>query len=372
MNFLRFLSEGKRWPNDYVRVGFNLIKTAISKNEFKYQYSDDDINSDLNKIVKEFDPLKHKNSNLGYFSPIITMLIGYSKNSEDKKTEFIDKNLKTIVKRLDVISHDSNLETEEFKENFKKKWSYEDFINYTKPIFDKIDKDLNSKLNSIKDTYSDYDIIRIDSYRDLNLNFGGNKTGYNGNSEWCHTNGEHTYNNWTDDGKYNFFILAKKGWEDIKPPNPNTTNAYDEYGLSLIAILVEIITGNLLNCTLRWNHIIEPNKPGTTVDNAFLGWGDLSEAVGINVKEEVEKQLEGKKEEIKDKANKINNLIKKRLKNKTEINSKTFTNEEQNYITNLVIPDNITKINENTFIDGYKYLTSVTLPKNLKKINEST
>src|SRR5574344_2371128 len=172
MNFLRFLSEGKRWPNDYVRVGFNLIKTAISKNEFKYQYSDDDINSDLNKIVKEFDPLKHKNSNLGYFSPIITMLIGYSKNSEDKKEEFIDKNLKTIVKRLDVISHDSNLETEEFKENFKKNWSYEDFINNTNQTFDKIEKDQNSKLNNLKSNNSDYEVIRIDSYEELNKQFG--------------------------------------------------------------------------------------------------------------------------------------------------------------------------------------------------------
>src|SRR5574344_224543 len=192
---MKFLSEGKRWPSDYVRVGFNLIKTAILKNEFKYNYSDESINSDLNKIAKEFEPLKHKNSNLGYFSPIINMLIGYSKNSEDKKKEFIDKNLKNIVKRLDVISHDSNLETDQFKENFKKNWSYEDFINNTQSIFDKIDKDQDSKLNNLKNSKSDYDVILINSYEELNKKFGGDKTGYKGESEWCHTNGEGTYNN---------------------------------------------------------------------------------------------------------------------------------------------------------------------------------
>src|SRR5574344_1273044 len=156
---MKFLSEGKRWPDDYVRVGFNLIKTAILKNEFKYNYSDNDINSDLNKIANEFEPLKHKNSNLGYFSPIITMLIGYSKNSENKKAEFINNNLKIIIKRLDVISHDSSLKTDQFKENFKKKWSYEDFIKNTQEIFDRIDKDQNDKLNNLKDNKSDYDII---------------------------------------------------------------------------------------------------------------------------------------------------------------------------------------------------------------------
>ena len=76
-----------------------------------------------------------------------------------------------------------------------------------------------------------------------------------------------------------FFVLAKKAWDKIKAPDPKTTNAYDEYGLSLIAILVDVATGNLLNETLRWNHVIEPSdvNPGATVDKAFKNnWGELS------------------------------------------------------------------------------------------------
>ena len=34
-----------------------------------------------------------------------------------------------------------------------------------------------------------YKIIPFISYEDLYKKFGGDKTGYNGRSEWCHTNG---------------------------------------------------------------------------------------------------------------------------------------------------------------------------------------
>ena len=91
-----------------------------------------------------------------------------------------------------------------------------------------------------------------------------------------------------------FFVLAKKGWKDIFPPEPNTVDAYDEYGLSLIAILVDVATGDLLNETLRWNHVIDPSKsnPGASVDKAFKdNWGELSKAVGMDVKVACEKEL---------------------------------------------------------------------------------
>jgi hypothetical protein len=88
-------------------------------------------------------------------------------------------------------------------------------------------------------------LIPIYSYDELHDKFGGDKTGYEGDSKWCHTDAKHVYDGmaWTDNGKNMFFVLAKKGWEDIKSPStkPNKTdNAYDEYGTSLIAILVDV------------------------------------------------------------------------------------------------------------------------------------
>ena len=42
-----------------------------------------------------------------------------------------------------------------------------------------------------------YEIIPFMTYEELNSKFGGDKTGYKGESEWCHTNGKSTYNSWT-------------------------------------------------------------------------------------------------------------------------------------------------------------------------------
>ena len=67
-----------------------------------------------------------------------------------------------------------------------------------------------------------------------------------------------------------FFVIKQKGWQNIKPPDPKTTDCYDEYGMSLIAILVDVKTNKLLNSTSRWNHIILP-KSGAA-DTMFESW----------------------------------------------------------------------------------------------------
>ena len=89
-------------------------------------------------------------------------------------------------------------------------------------------------------------------------------------------------------------MIAKDTWEEIKPhDNPKKDdNAYDEYGLSLMAILVSR-EGDLLNCTLRWNHVIDPMyaKPGREVDKAFISFAELSQVTGLDVEAEVKKEL---------------------------------------------------------------------------------
>ena len=124
-----------------------------------------------------------------------------------------------------------------------------------------------------------YEIIPFMTYEELNSKFGGDKTGYKGESEWCHTNGKSTYDSWTDNYTKFFFVIAKDNWEEIKPHDDpkKDDNAYDEYGLSLMAILVTR-EGELLRCTLRWNHVIEPKytKSGREVDRAFISYAELS------------------------------------------------------------------------------------------------
>jgi len=53
----------------------------------------------------------------------------------------------------------------------------------------------------------------------MNKLYGG-KTGYLGQGGWCHTEGESTWNSWTKGGSNMFFVIQRKGWEDINPPDP--------------------------------------------------------------------------------------------------------------------------------------------------------
>ena len=46
----------------------------------------------------------------------------------------------------------------------------------------------------------DYEVIPIYSYEELHEKFGGDWTGWGGESEWCHTNRKSTYESWTKNG----------------------------------------------------------------------------------------------------------------------------------------------------------------------------
>ncbi len=106
----------------------------------------------------------------------------------------------------------------------------------------KVSDENKARANNIKFDIKDkgYNIIPFMSYEELNSKFGGDKTGYKGTSEWCHTNGKSTYNSWTENYTKFFFVIAKDNWEEIAPHDDpqKDDNAYDEYGLSLMAILV--------------------------------------------------------------------------------------------------------------------------------------
>ena len=113
-----------------------------------------------------------------------------------------------------------------------------------------------------------------------------------------------------------FFVLAKRDWQQVLSPEQKPTgedyNAYDTYGLSLIAILVEVATGNLLYETLRWNHVIEPKytNPGASVDHAFKdNWGDLCQAVGMDVKSICKKECSELAEKLNAKVQHANEEV---------------------------------------------------------------
>ena len=361
------ITEGKHWPEDYKKTAFNMIKASpLGQTDW---YSNPLIKLDIDTIVNEFGPLSHKNSNLGYFSTIIKWFIEYTGTDKNKYQEFIERKLDEIIQTLLYLSNNSTEEIK-IKDDLKTKWKFSDFEEYAKKIQSQISQAQQEKSKNLILSDKGYDIIPIRSYKELNDKFGGDKTGYRGQSEWCHTNGESTYNSWVDNGTKMFFILAKKGWENIRPPVPNTTTAYDEYGTSLIAILVDINSDKLLKATLRWNHIIEPNDtvPGTSVDKAFLGWADLDEVIGKNVKKEVLNIFSAEKNKIKNQIENANKTVAEIIANISgEIEDNSIDNELKKLITHIEIPNSVTSIGQYAFRDCHR-LESITIPNSVTSI----
>ena len=281
------LAEGKHWPEDYIKAAINKLKAAGKYNREK-------TDADVKVIAQRFKPKFHTNSALGYFNSVVRWYSEDPDNfikpknadgtqSEDKLERALAY-LKQFLNTQDLVQKDG--------EKVKSQISLEDFQSMMKKISDEDAKNAASIKFKVED--KGYKIIPFMSYEDLHQKFGGNATGYDGESEWCHTNGQSTYESWTADYTRFFFVIAKDGWEKIKPhDNPRKDdNAYDEYGLSLMAILVSK-EGKLLKCTLRWNHVIEPKytKPGREVDGAFISFAELSQVTGLDVEAEVKRQL---------------------------------------------------------------------------------
>ena len=281
------LVEGKHWPEDYIKAAVNKLKAAG-----KYNGSKTDAN--IATIADRFKPKFHTNSAFGYFNSVVRW---YSESPDnfikpkrsdgtqpEDKLETTLNFLKQFLNTQDLVQKDG--------EKVKQSMSLADFSSMMKKVSD----EERARADNVKFKVENrgYKIIPFMSYEELNTKFGGEKTGYRVYSWWCHTNGKSTYESWTENYTKFFFVIAKDNWEEIKPhDNPKEDdNAYDEYGLSLMAILVSR-EGELLRCTLRWNHVIDPKytKPGREVDRAFISYAELSQVTGFDVEAEVKKEL---------------------------------------------------------------------------------
>lgn len=346
------LNEGKHWPADYIKTAINAIKA--SKLGHTTWYNDNFIKKDVETFVDGFRPLSHKNSNLGFFMVIIKWFIEYSGDDKNRYQEFIEHKLDTIIKTLlkicNDISYDSKIDT-------IKKMKFLDF----EKLADQINSQAPAKLN-IKNNNGTYNIIPIFSYEELNEKYGGDKTGYKGNSEWCHTNGVSTYESWTSNGTRMFFVIEREDWKKIQPPNPyeyvnddyeyadNHKNAYDEYGMSLIAILVNVADNRLIHSTLRWNHIILPSSGAA--DSAFDDWSELNSAIGIDVENICRKATTNLDEIIKQKNKQYSEKFTNYLKTIGDtITSDNLVNARDiaKHMVKMIIPDNITTIDAHAF-----------------------
>ena len=281
------LAEGKHWPEDYIKAAINKLKAAG-------RYNGSKSDADVAAIADRFKPKFHTNSALGYFNSVVRWYSespdNFIKPKRSDGTQPEDKlekalaYLKSFLNTQDLVQKDG--------EKVKQSIDFKDFSDMMKKVSDEDRAKADNAKFKVED--KGYKIIPFMSYEDLHEKFGGDKTGYDGESEWCHTNGKSTYDSWTENYTKFFFVIAKDNWEEISPHDDpqKDDDAYDEYGLSLMAILVSR-EGKLLNCTLRWNHVIEPKyaKPGREVDKAYISYAELSQVTGLDVKAEVKKEL---------------------------------------------------------------------------------
>ena len=105
-------------------------------------------------------------------------------------------------------------------------------------------------------------------------------------SKLCYTQNPSTWDQYTQGGINNAYIILKDGWENIPPKHDDgngdsdTGSPYDTYGLSMIFVFVGP-DGSLVKSNTRWNHRAAYRNPGCDCDHAFTE-GMIEDLVGRN------------------------------------------------------------------------------------------
>lgn len=281
--FPNMLTEGDHWPEDFVRKAYNQVKQSpLGQTAW---YKDQYIQQDLNTMAKEYQDaeLTHTSKQTNMFKTIVKWFIQYSGTSPQAYQNFIEQKFDYILLNLKLIFSNQEL-FDKIYDSIRNQMTFAQFEEYCNRFEQERNASQQNKMQNFVERDNGYQLIKIDSYDQLNQMFGGTLTGdgKNASTGWCHTNGESTYNAWTEKGRKRFFILCKKNWKDIAPTFENAT---DEYGSSAIALLVSNRTAKLYRNTFRYNHVVEPTAG--SVDNCVEGYADLSYIAGFDVKKKI-------------------------------------------------------------------------------------
>ena len=155
-------------------------------------------------------------------------------------------------------------------------------------IIDRFKNDLKTKVNnsySIESTnpesksrkYGQYTVIGPLSYEESKQI--GNYSCFD--SKVCYTQQLNTWEDWTNDGENNVYVMLKDGWRRQPEMHDNENNSpYDAYGLSMIFVGVDP-DGDLLFCNTRWNHNARYDDINYGCDDA-LDELQISKLLGVN------------------------------------------------------------------------------------------
>jgi hypothetical protein len=188
----------------------------------------------INNVKHDFSELEHsERPAYKFLYGICRMYIdGEFQNANDIST--MNSMLKTIAIEPHLSEYDHNLNG----------LSKDEIIRRFTPIQQKENEDEINFVRRMKfDGGSDYEIVKIDSYRQASK--------YKKFTSWCVTHAQSHFDSYSCDGTNQFYFCLKKGFEKVKK---NDTNApLNEYGLSMISVCVDY-NGMPLYITTRYNH----------------------------------------------------------------------------------------------------------------------
>lgn len=146
----KVLTEGKHWPEDYIKTAYNLIKQSTLGQQF--WYTDSLIKQDVQTFADEFAPLSHKSSNLGFFMAIVRWFIEYSGDSKQKYQEFIERKLDFIIAALLKIRADRSYDA---KADEIKKMSFSQF----EKLIDEVKSKTSTDNIDVSQVDAKYDVV---------------------------------------------------------------------------------------------------------------------------------------------------------------------------------------------------------------------
>lgn len=188
----------------------------------------------INAVKHDFSELEHSERPAYKFLYAICRMYvdGEFRNANDIST--MNSMLKTIAiePHLSEYNHDLNgLSKDEIFQRFT-------------PIQQRENEDEMNFVKRMKfEGGSDYEIVKIDSYRQA--------AKYGKFTSWCVTHAKEHFDSYSCDGINQFYFCLKKGFEKVKKNDSNAP--LNEYGLSMISVCVDY-NGMPLFVTTRYNH----------------------------------------------------------------------------------------------------------------------
>lgn len=153
--------------------------------------------------------------------------------------------------------------------------TYQKLSSLCGPVLQKMREESKNKMNNTNYTPNkEYTILRGVNFKQAR-EIGNYSALQDNKSCLCYTQYRNIWEQWTKEGRYTAFVCLKNGWKEMQPKaGPNAP--YDEYGLSMIFVFVNV-KGELVASNTRWNH---ENANGNSVDHAFTE-EQLSSILGI-------------------------------------------------------------------------------------------